>query len=202
MLGEVVPVQAFVTEIYKDMIYIVSLDPIEGQPTGMAVNLADKSLLENVHIGDAFVFAGELDNYYGLPRLDNAEITYTLLLNDAWEYDIGDDLFYYVVFPMVLGYSTTLKDITDDPAMFIGGTFWLDSLEVIGVTEIGDGTRTISVTDGQAAIDIVATCAGEDVKVGDIVDYGIFVPVMDMGTVQLRPLQDYTMDWIEFVPAD
>jgi hypothetical protein len=202
MLGEVVPVQAFVSEVYKDTIYAVSIDPWEGQPTGIAINLADKSLVENVHIGDAFVFAGELDNYYGCPRLDNAEITYTLLLNDAWEYDIGDYLFYYVVFPIALGYSTTLKDITDDPAMFIGGTFWLDSLEVIGVTEIGDGTRTISVTDGQAAIDIVATCAGEDVKVGDYVDYGIFVPVMDMGTVQLRPLQDYTMDWIEFVPAD
>ena len=202
MLGEVVPVQAFVSEVYNDTIYIVSIDPWEGQPTGMAVNLADKSLVENVHIGDVFVFAGELDNYYGLPRLDNAEITDTVLLNDAWEYDIGDYLFYYVVFPIALGYSTTLKDITDDPAMFIGGTFWLDSLEVIGVTEIGDGTRTISVTDGQAAIDIVATCAGEDVKVGDYVDYGIFVPIMDKGTVQLRPLQDYTMDWIEFVPAD
>jgi hypothetical protein len=202
MLGEVVPVQAFVSEVYNDTIYIVSIDPWEGQPTGMAVNLADKSLVENVHIGDVFVFAGELDNYYGLPRLDNAEITDTVMLNDAWEYDIGDYLFYYVVFPIALGYSTTLKDITDDPAMFIGGTFWLDSLEVIGVTEIGDGTRTISVTDGQAAIDIVATCAGEDVKVGDYVDYGIFVPIMDKGTVQLRPLQDYTMDWIEFVPAD
>ena len=202
MLGEVVPVQAFVSEVYKDTIYAVSLDPREGQPTGIAVNLADKSLVENVHIGDAFVFAGELDNYYGLPRLDNAEITYELLLNDAWEYDIGDYLFNYVVLPMAVGYSTTLKDITDNPAMFVGGTFWLESLEVIGVTEIGDGTRTISVTDGQAAIDIVATCAGEDVKVGDIVDYGIFVPVMDMGTVQLRPLQDYTMDWIEFAPAE
>ena len=202
MLGEVVPVQAFVSEVYKDTIYAVSIDPWEGQPTGIAVNLADKSLVENVHIGDAFIFAGELDNYYGCPRLDNAEITYELILNDDWEYDIGDYLFYYVVFPIALGYSTTLKDITDDPAMFIGGTFWLDSLEVIGVTEIGDGTRTISVTDGQAAIDIVATCAGEDVKVGDIVDYGIFVPVMDMGTVQLRPLQDYTMAWIEFIPAD
>jgi hypothetical protein len=202
MLGEVVPVQAFVSEVYDDTIYIVSIDPWESQPTGMAVNLADKSLVEDVHIGDVFVFAGELDNYYGLPRLDNAEITDTVLLNDAWEYDIGDYLFYYVVFPIALGYSTTLKDITDDPAMFIGGTFWLDSLEVIGVTEIGDGTRTISVTDGQAAIDIVATCAGEDVKVGDYVDYGIFVPIMDKGTVQLRPLQDYTMDWIEFVPAD
>ena len=202
MLGEVVPVQAFVSEVYKDTIYAVSIDPWEGQPTGLAINLADKSLVENVHIGDAFIFAGELDNYYGCPRLDNAEITYELLLNDAWEYDIGDYLFYYVVFPMALGYSTTLKDITDDPAMFIGGTFWLDSLTVIGVTEIGDGTRTIAVTDGQAAIDIVATCSGEDVKVGDTVDYGIFVPVMDMGTVQLRPLQDYTMDWIEFLPAE
>lgn len=202
MLGEVVPVQAFVSEVYKDTIYAVSIDPWEGQPTGIAVNLADKSLVENVHIGDAFIFAGELDNYYGCPRLDNAEITYELILNDAWEYDIGDYLFYYVVFPIALGYSTTLKDITDDPAMFIGGTFWLDSLTVIGVTEIGDGTRTIAVTDGQAAIDIVATCSGEDVKVGDTVDYGIFVPVMDMGTVQLRPLQDYTMDWIEFLPAE
>ena len=201
-LGSVVPVQAFVSEVYDDTIYIVSIDPWEGQPTGMAVNLADKSLVENVHIGDAFVFAGELDNYYGCPRLDNAEITYTLILNDAWEYDIGDYLFYNVVFPIALGYSTTLQDITDDPAMFIGGTFWLDSLEVIGVTEIGDGTRTIAVTDGYAAIDIVATCAGEDVNVGDYVDYGIFVPIMDKGTVQLRPLQDYTMDWIEFVPAD
>ncbi len=202
MLGEVVPVQAFVSEVYDDTIYIVSIDPWEGQPTGMAVNLADKSLVEDVHIGDVFVFAGELDNYYGLPRLDNAEITYTVLLNDAWEYDIGDNLFYYVVFPIALGYSTTLKDITDDPAMFIGGTFWLDTLEVIGVTEIGDGTRTISVTDGQAAIDIVATCAGEEVQVGDYVDYGIFVPIMDKGTVQLRPLQDYTMEWIEFIGVE
>lgn len=201
-LGEVVPVQAFVSEVYNDTIYIVSIDPWEGQPTGMAVNLADKSLVETVHIGDAFVFAGELDNYYGCPRLDNAEITYELLLNDAWEYDIGDYLFYYVVFPMALGYSTTLKDITDDPAMFIGGTFWLDTLTIIGVTEIGDGTRTISVTDGDAAIDIVATCSGEGVQVGDIVDYGIFVPIMDMGTVQLRPLQDYMMDWIEYVSGN
>ncbi len=202
MLGEVVPVQAFVSEVYKDTIYAVSIDPWEGQPTGIAINLADKSLVEEVHIGDAFVFAGELDNYYGCPRLDNAEITYTLLLNEDWEFDIGDNLFFYVVFPIALGYTTTLKDICDDPAMFIGGTFWLDYLTVIGVTEIGDGTRTISVTDGEAAIDIVATCSGEDVQVGDLVDYGIFVPVMDMGTVQLRPLQDYTMDWIEFIPAE
>ena len=202
MLGEVVPVQAFVSEVYKDTIYAVSIDPWEGQPTGIAINLADKSLVEEVHIGDAFVFAGELDNYYGCPRLDNAEITYTLILNEDWEYDIGDYLFYYVVFPIALGYSTTLEDITNDPAMFIGGTFWLDTLTVIGVTEIGDGTRTISVTDGKAAIDIVATCAGEDVQVGDIVDYGIFVPVMDMGTVQLRPLQDYSLAWIEFAAAE
>ncbi len=202
MLGEVVPVQAFVSEVYKDTIYAVSIDPWEGQPTGIAINLADKSLVEEVHIGDAFVFAGELDNYYGCPRLDNAEITYTLILNEDWEYDIGDYLFFYVVFPIALGYTTTLEDIANDPAMFIGGTFWLDTLTVIGVTEIGDGTRTISVTDGKAAIDIVATCAGEGVQVGDVVDYGIFVPVMDMGTVQLRPLQDYTMEWIEFIPAE
>ncbi len=202
MLGEVLPVQAFVTEVYKDTVYIVSIDPWEGQPTGMAVNMKDKTLLENIHIGDAYVFAGELDNYYGCPRLDNAEITDILLINEDYETDIGDNLFYYVVFPMALGYSTTLRELTEQPEMYVGGTFWLDSLQVIGVTESGEGTWTISVTDGKYAIDIVDTCAAEGVQVGDMVDYGIFVLVFDMGTPQLRPLQDYTMNWIEFASAD
>ena len=71
-------------------------------------------------------------------------------------------------------------------------------LEVLGVTEVGDGTRTISVTNGKNAIDIVGSAVGENAYAGDSVYYGWFVPVYDMGTLQLRPLQDGNFEWLLF----
>lgn len=206
-IGKVVPVQAIITEIYDGVVYVSSIEPAYGNPLGMAINLADKAQVEELHIGDAFVFAGELDNYYGCPRLDNAEITYELYINEAYEDDLGDAMWYSVVYPMIyyplmygMGESVTFDEVMADPAMHVGTVFYTEDLEVIGVTDRGDGTMTVSVTDGTYCVDIVATLNAEGVEVGSSIYYGYLVPVFEMGTVQLRPLQDYyTADpWILF----
>ncbi len=206
-IGNVVPVQAIITEIYDGIVYVSSIEPVYGNPLGMAINMADKEQVEELHVGDAFVFAGELDNYYGCPRLDNAEITYELYINEAYENDIGDallnnvyaELIYY---PLVYGIGdyVTFDEVMENPAMHVGTIFYTEDLEVIGITDRGDGTVTVSVTDGNYCVDIVSTLNGADAYVGGMVYFGYFVPVYEMGTVQLRPLQDYYTDdpWIMF----
>lgn len=208
-LGTVVPVQGIITDIYKDTIYISTLsyadkDVVKGEPMGMAVKLADTTVLEEIHVGDAYVFAGELDNYYGCPRLDNAAVTYTLYQNPDYESDVGDIVWYYVIYPVIMypmygwGDEVFFDDIFDNPALYVGTVVYFEDLEVLGVTEVGDGTRTISVTNGNNAIDIVGSVAGENTEAGDYVYYGYFVPVFDMGTLQLRPLQDGDFEWLMF----
>ena len=203
-IGTIVPIQGIVTDVFKDTIYVSSLDPIKGQPMGMAVKLADVSALEEIHIGDAYVFAGELDNYYGCPRLDNAEVTYTLYVNEDYESDVGDIVWNYVIYPVIyypwlgLGEEIVFDDIFEAPELYVGTIVYFEDLEVLGVTEVGDGTRTISVTNGKNAVDIVGSVAGENAEAGDMVYYGWFVPTFDMGTLQLRPLQDGDLEWLMF----
>ncbi len=208
-LGTVVPVQGIITDIYKDTIYVSTLsyadeDRYDGNPMGIAVKLADTTALEEIHVGDVYVFAGELDNYYGCPRLDNAEITYTLYINEDYEYDIGDIAWYYIIYPVVLypaygwGDEVYFDDVFENPALYVGTIVYFEDLEVIGVTEVGDGTRTISVTNGTNCVDIVGSVAGEYTYVGDYVYYGYFVPVFDMGTLQFRPVQDGDFEWLMF----
>lgn len=203
-LGTVLPIQGIITDIYKDTIYVSSLDPVKGMPMGMAVNLADAEALEEIHVGDAYVFAGELDNYYGCPTLNNAEITYELYINEDYEEDVGDIVWNYVIYPNVLypwfGINEEIffDDIFENPAMYVGTVVYFEDLDVIGVTEVGDGTRTITVTNGTNAVDIVGSVAGENAAAGDMVYYGYFVPVFDMGTLQFRPLQDGDFDWLVF----
>ena len=74
--------------------------------------------------------------------------------------------------------------------------YLIGDLKVLGVTELGDGTRTISVTDGSSAIDIVATFGCEGVANGDYI-VGAFTLVNDLGTPQFRPLCDDSLFWIE-----
>ncbi len=199
--------EGIVTEIYNDTIYVSSVNPVYGNPLGIAINLADKTNIEDIHIGDVYLFVGELDNYYGCPRLDNAEITLTEYVNEDYETDIGDALYEYVYYDMIyypyvyeIGDPVTFDEVMENPAMHVGTFFYTEDLEVIGVTDRGDGTQTVSVTDGTYCVDIVATMNAEGVEVGDLVYYGYFVPVFDMGTVQLRPLQDYNTDdpWVVF----
>ena len=209
-IGSKLPVEAVVTEVYNDIIYVSSLEPIYGAPQGMAIKLADKEAIENVTVGDMYIFVGELDNYYGCPTLDNAVITFTEYINEAYdEGDMGDAIYYNLYYYNIqysLYYGDPLPmfaDVIDNPELYAGSLIYTDSdfeyITVIGVTEIGDGTRTISVTDGQRCVDIVATSACEDVQVGDYLYYGYFVPVFDYGTVQLRVFMDYA---IAFQPAE
>ncbi|MBQ1820818.1 MAG: S8 family serine peptidase [Clostridia bacterium] len=203
-LGVVTPIQGIITDIYNGFIFVSSIDPIKGQPMGMAINLADKSALEEMHVGDAYVFAGELDNYYGCPRLDNAEATYTLFVNEDYEEDVGDIVWSNVIYPVIyyprfgLGEEIVFDDIFENPELYVGTIVYFEDLDVLGVTEVGDGTRTISVTNGNNAIDIVGSAVGENASAGDAVYYGWFVPVYDMGTLQLRPLQDGNFEWLVF----
>ncbi len=194
MKGEVLPVEGIVTEVYKDVVYIESASPTLYDPGyGMAVKLADPEQLADISVGDVWVFQGELDMYYGCPRLANAEATDILYKNeyiaeDDW--DPGDELWYL---PETI---FDLSTIQDAPDRFVGAVYFLSDLKILGITEIGDGTRTISVTNGQDAIDIVATYGGEDAKVGDMV-VGAFILVFDMGTPQFRVLCDDSLFWME-----
>ena len=191
MIGEKLPVEGIVTEIYKDLVYIESVKPAYNDcGFGMAINLKDKTDLENITIGDALIFYGELDDYYGCPTLANAEVTDILYKNDQayGDFDPGDELMYLAAF--------TLDDIQRNPSRFVGEVYFLFDLKIIGITE-GDGTRTIAVTDGYNAIDIVDTVSGADAQVGGTVG-GAFVLVYDLGTPQLRPLLDASEFWIEY----
>ena len=193
-LGEKLAVEGIVTEVYNDVVYIESAQPTTTDPGyGIAINLADKEQLAEISVGDVWVFFGELDNYYGCPRLDKAEATENLYKNeyiaeDAW--DPGDELWYI---PETI---FNLTDIQTDPSRFVGGVYFLSDLKIIGITEIGDGTRTVSVTDGKSAIDIVATYALEDANVGDYV-VAAFVLIFDQGVPQFRVLCDDSLFWIE-----
>ena len=189
-LGCVVPVEAVVTDIYKDTVYVAGLN---FNACGLAINFADKADIENIHVGDVYVIAGELDNYYGCPRLDNAEITAVEFQNEDYENSEGIYLKYYLIY-FGDSYNVWFKDFMEAPELYTGYVLYFDTeydnLQVIGVTECGDGTRTISITDGISCIDIVGCPVGEDAYVGDGIYDGLFVPVYDMGTVQLRPFMD------------
>lgn len=207
-LGNVVPVQGIVTDIYKDTVYLSNIPPVKPDAIGIAINLADKAELENIHLGDELVITGELDNYYGCPRLDNASVTYVLATYEGEDlYDCDDFYSYLIFYPQLyvmfgLADEILFDDLFEDPGMFVGGLVYFDSdtveLQVIGVTEVGDGTRTITVTNGTNCVDIVGCAVGENTYVGDYLYYGYFVPVFDMGTYQLRPLQDGNYDWLYF----
>ncbi len=193
-LGETMPVEGIVTAIYNDVVYIESAKPTLYDPAyGMAINLADPAVLSEIHTGDVLIFSGELDDYYGVPSLVNAEITDVLYINEYIELDSsdpGDKLWF-----LPESYFN-MSDILDDPARFYGGVYFLSDMKIIGITEIGDGTRTISVTDGNNAIDIVATYALEDAAVGDYVVAAVIL-INDLGTPQFRVLCDDSMFWIE-----
>ncbi|MBR3130756.1 MAG: S8 family serine peptidase [Clostridia bacterium] len=193
-LGSVVMVEGVVTEIYKDVVYIQSTNPYLDDPGfGLAVELADQEALADITIGDMWIFSGEMDNYYGCPTLKNAEALYIEYQNVYYaesNWDPGDSLLYipYTYF--------TLTDIQNDPGRFTGECFFFDELTILGVTEIGDGTRTLSVTDGTSCIDIVATYGCEGAQAGNTV-FVVGTIVFDMGTPQIRPLCDESMFWIE-----
>ena len=194
MMGEVLPVEGIVTEVYQDVVYIESAQPGLYDPGyGIAIQLADKEQLAEISVGDVWIFEGELDMYYGCPRLANATTTDILYKNeyiaeDSW--DPGDELWYL---PESI---YDLSAILDTPERFVGACYFLSDLKVIGVTEIGDGTRTVSVTNGKDAIDIVATYGLEGIQNGDMV-VGAFILTFDMGTPQLRVLCDDSLFWVE-----
>ena len=193
-MGIELPIEGIVTEIYKDVVYIQSMNPSLDDPGyGFAIDLKDKEAINDIAIGDVWFFNGELDNYYGCPTLQNAvpvicEYKNTNIEEDNW--DPGNELLYipYTIFD--------LSAILDNPSRFAGEVFFFDELQIIGITEIGDGTRTIAVTDGNSCIDIVATHAGEGAEVGGNV-FVVGTIVFDMGTPQIRPLCDESMFWIE-----
>lgn len=194
MMGEKLPVEGIVTEVYNDVVYLESAQPTLVDPGyGITIQLADKEQLAEISVGDVWVFQGELDMYYGTPRLANAEATDILYKNeyiaeDAW--DPGDELWYL---PETI---YDLSAILDMPERYVGAVYFLSDLQVIGVTEIGDGTRTVSVTNGDAAIDIVATYGLEGIQNGDMV-VGAFILINDLGTPQLRVLCDDSLFWVE-----
>ena len=205
-IGEVWTVEGVVTDIYKGIVYISDTAPLNDgvTPLGMAVKLADATALENIHVGDGFLFEGELDNYYGCPRLDKAEILYQFYENEDYEYDVGDYVWDNVIYPLVLyplfglGEEITFDAVMENPSLYVGSIVYLEDLEVIGVTEVGDGTRTITISDGLHSVDIVGCTVGADTYVGDAVYYGYFVPVYDLGNLRFRPLQDGEFDWLVF----
>ncbi len=193
-MGIELPIEGIVTEIYKDIVYIQSMNPSLDDPGyGFAIDLKDKEAINNIAIGDVWFFNGELDNYYGCPTLQNAVPVICEYKNTGIEEDNSDpgaELLYipYTIFD--------LSAILDNPSRFAGEVFFFDELQIIGITEIGDGTRTIAVTDGNSCIDIVATHAGEGAEVGGNV-FVVGTIVFDMGTPQIRPLCDESMFWIE-----
>ena len=207
--GTVLPIQGIITDIYKDTIYVSTIsyaekDVVKGEPMGMAVKLADTAELENIHVGDAYVFAGELANDGGFPCLLNAEITYELYINEDYETDVGDYVWYCVIYPVIrypwygLGDEILFSDLFEIPEKLIGTVLYFEDLEVTAVEETGEGVRTITVTDGDHLIDIVGSVAGENATEGDAVYYGFFVPVYEEGVLQLRPLQDGANEWLMF----
>jgi len=195
-IGKEVPVQGVVTEIYNGIVYMETVLnglTLDAPGYGIAIELADPEDLEEINVGDLWLMSGELANYMGCPTIKNAslvELQYenTYIEEDPW--DPGDELWYL---PESL---FDLSMILDEPERFVGGVYMLSDLKIIGITEIGDGTRTISVTNGLNCIDIVTTYALEGAQVGDGV-VGAFVLTYDMGTPQFRPLCDDSMFWIE-----
>ena len=195
-IGKTVPVQATVTEVYNGVIYVQEMMDnitLDDPGYGIAIELTDSEALGKVKVGDVWLFSGELANYYGCPTLKNAELVVNLYENeyieeDSW--DPGDELWY------IPESIFDLTAILNDPARFVGSVYMLSDLKIIGITEIGDGTRTVSVTNGYACIDIVSTYALEEAQVGDGV-VGAFVLTFEMGTPQFRPLCDDSCFWVE-----
>ena len=202
--GEIMPIQGIITDIYQDVIYVSSIDPVKGNPMGMAVKLEETEALAEIHIGDAYVFAGELTNDGGFPCLNNAKITYTLYVNEDYETDIGAVATQYIIYPVIyypwfgMGEEIVFEDLFETPEMYIGTIVYFEDLDVTEVTETAEGVRTITITDGEHLIDIVGCTVGENAAEGDMLYYGYFVPTYDNGLLQLRPLQDGANDWVMF----
>ena len=191
-LDKKVAVVGIVNEIYKDTVYVMGDWPYyDDAGFGLAIKLADPEALEEIKIGDEWLFIGETDNYYGCPTLVNAELIYCAYENTYLEDDPSDPGLYTWIYQYYgdVPYDFYLEDIMADPSRFVGGLFELDYLLVTGVTELGDGTRTITITDGYSAIDIVATSTFEDVDYHHVIS-GFFTVVFDYGTPQLRVLLD------------
>ena len=147
---------------------------------------------------------GELDNYYGCPRLDNAYVSYAFYQNedneDVYWTDFFDYAVYYPILYAMYGLSDeiTLDDLMNDSAMYAGGVFYFEDLDVLDVVEVGDGTRTITITNGTSVVDVVGCEVGELAAKGDMLYYGYFVLICDHGTWQLRPLQSGNYEYLVF----
>ena len=198
-LGTVQSIQAFITDVYDGVVYVAPIDPMDPEgPSGMMVQLSNPKMAKFINVGDAMVFGGTLDLVNGCPCLTDAEIGDLL-----WDSSISDvDLmYYYVIYYMMWDWPDTLEPIVTQPELYVGGTYYLEDLLIIDITENDDGTLTLTVTDGDITIDIVHTTVADDAKVGDMVYVGIFVPVFDQGELALRVVYD-SPDYIVIVPAD
>ncbi len=204
-IGTVIPVYGYVSDNFNGSVYMTEELPEKGMYFGIEVNFADKSVLDEIYPGSSYVIVGELDNYYGCPRLDNAYIS---IVVDPYEdddvyysYDFYDYCVYYPIMYELYGYSepVTFDDLFEDPAMYCGGIRYFEDLEVIGVTDCEDGTRTITLTNGTNCIDVVGCEAGaENTYVGDMLYYGYFVMTFDHGTFQFHPLQGGNYEYLVF----
>lgn len=204
-LGTALPIYGYVSDVYNGTVYMTYDYPAKPDAFGIAVNFADKSVLENIYPGDEMIVVGELDNYYGCPRLDNAEIAMVI---DSWgEGDVyNSDFFYYAIYYPRLyqayGYDepVTFEDLCEDPVMYVGGGFYLSDIEVVGVAVAEDNTKVITLSDGIHTIDIVGVAdgVGDYTYVGDMLYYGYFVVTNNLGVYELRPLQSGNYEWLMF----
>lgn len=202
-LGTTLPVLGYVSDNFNGSVYLAEELPEKGYPFGIEVKFADDADLEGIYPGSQYLIVGELDNYYGCPRLDNAYIAYVadpFEDDDVYYTDFFDYCIYYPMMFEAYGLSeeVTFDDLFDDPGMYVGGVRYFEDLEVIGVTECGDGTRTISLTNGTNCVDVVGCEVGENVTVGDTLYYGYFVMTMDHGTFQFHPLQGGNYEYLVF----
>lgn len=202
---EIMPIQGIITDIYNGTIYVSSLEPVKGNPMGMAVKLADEAALAEIHVGDAYVFAGKVEDDNGCPTLTDAQITYELYINEDYEEDVGEAAWNNVIYPVVvypwfgLAEEITFEDLFTDSYKYVGTIVYFEELGVANVTENDDGTRTIALTDGENSLDIVGCKAGANSAADDALSYGYFVPILENGALKLRPVQDGLNGWVTFL---
>lgn len=202
---EILPIQGIITDIYNGTIYVSSLKPIKGTPMGMAVKLSDEAALAEIHVGDAYVFAGKVEDDNGCPTLTDAQITYELYINEDYEEDVGEAAWNYVIYPVVvypwlgLAEEITFEDLFTDSYKYVGTIVYFEELDVANVTENDDGTRTITLTDGENSLDIVGCKSGANSAADDALSYGYFVPILENGALKLRPVQDGVNGWVTFL---
>ena len=201
----VVPMQGIVTDIYNGTIYASTVEPVKGTPMGMAVKLSDEAALAEIHVGDTYVFAGKVADDNGCPTLTDAEITFVLYINEDYEEDVGDAVWGNVIYPVVLypwfglAEEITFEDLFTDSYKYVGTIVYFEELDVANVTENDDGTRTITLTDGENSLDIVGCKAGANSAADDALSYGYFVPILENGALKLRPVQDGVNGWVTFL---